>query len=177
MATNFTTVSAAAPKGSLVVEVADQPAKAKVVREGFQVPVVKYNPQAADFFLDNLQVVDIRQTPRVVTQSIPQGTRVLAGTVIDLVLAPATGIPLDIFENVHRDLAQRTVGSVVDTLLANTEVRQTLLKYEDPADVPESERAALTAQFNAADIAIDDSVANTSFAAAFNSARGALAFR
>lgn len=160
-----------------VVEVADKPAVAKVVREGFQVPPVALNVQAAEFFLGNLQPLQPRQTPRVVSQSIKSGTKVTAGTVVDLILAPPSDIPFSIFDNVHKDLRTRSVSTLVDGMLQDPGVRQTLLKYDKAQDVPAAERTSLTTQFQNANIGVDDTAADTSFEAAFNSARGALAFK
>lgn len=161
----------------LVVEIADLPTVAKVVREGFQVPSVKLNPQAAEFFLGNLDVLQPRLTPRVVSQSVNPGTKATLGTVVDLVLAPATLIPFNIFDNVHADLQQRNVSDLLDGMLADAATRQTVLKYDKADDVPVADRTALTASFNAADVRINDNNVSTSFAAAFNAARGALAFK
>ncbi len=159
------------------IEVDDKPAVAQVVREGFQVPAVQFNAQAAEFFLGNLDIIQPRQTPRVVSQSIKPGTKVTAGTVVDLTLAPPSAIPFGIFDNVHRDLRNRNISVLVDGILQDNTTRQSLLKYDKAADVPQAERAALTTQFVAASIVIDDAVPEASFEAAFNSARGALAFK
>lgn len=159
------------------VEVAPQPATAKVVREGFQVPAVELNLQAAEFFLGNLDIVAPRQTPRVVSQSLKPGTRVTAGAVVDLVLAPVNDIPFVIFEGVHRDLRERNVATLLDGMLAQPATRQTVLKYQKADDVPQAEREVLARQFAASNIGIDESSAETGFAAAFNAARVALAFK
>jgi hypothetical protein len=161
----------------LMLEVSAAPAKAKVVREGYQVPPVGLNKQAADFFIDNLRPLDPKQTPRVVTQSIPSGTKVTRGTTVDLVLAPPSDIPFGIFDNVHRDLKQRSVSDLVDTMLQNTTVRQTLLKYDKPEDVPTADKALLQSEFGKVQVTIDEGQPDTGFAAAFNAARGALAFK
>lgn len=161
----------------LILEVGAAPAKAKVVREGYQVPAVGLNKQAAEFFIDNLRPLDPKQTPRVVTQSIPSGTKVTRGTTVDLVLAPPSDIPFGIFDNVHRDLRERSVSDLVDGMLQNATVRQTLLKYEKPEDVPAAEKALLQTEFGKAQVTIDEAQADASFAAAYNSARGALAFK
>lgn len=161
----------------VLVEVDDKPAVAKVVREGFQVPSITFNQQKADFFLGNLDVIQPRQTPRVVSQSIKPGTKVGVGTIVDLIMAPPTAIPFDIFDNVHRDLRTRNVSVLVDGILQDPATRQSLLKYDKAQDVPAAEKTALTLQFQAANIGIDDTVPEASFEAAFNSARGALAFK
>ncbi len=181
MATNFTnsriTTNLTFQSEPRTVEVAPQPATAKVVREGFQVPAVALNNQAAEFFLGNLDLVLPRQTPRVVSQSIKPGTRVTAGTVVDLILAPVDDIPFVIFEGIHRDLQQRNVSALLDGMLAQPVTRQTVLKYQKAEDVPAVEREALTQQFRQADVVISEDAAETNFAAAFNAARAALAFK
>ncbi len=161
----------------VVVEVAAEPAKAKVVREGYQVPSAQLNVQATEFFLGNLEVVTPRLTPRVVGQSIKPGTKVTAGTVVDLVLAPAGIVPFDIFDNIHRDLRQRPVTALLDGLLADPTTRQAVLSYARPEDVPAADRERLVAGFAQAQVQVNDSNADTSFAAAFNAARSALAFK
>jgi hypothetical protein len=113
----------------------------------------------------------------VVSQSIRPGTKVTAGTVVDLILAPPSDIPFRIFDNVHRDLRERSVATLVDGMLQDQTTRQTLLKYDKAQDVPAAERTALTQQFQAANVGIDDAAPDSSFEAAFNSARGALAFK
>lgn len=161
----------------VLVEVDDKPAVAKVVREGFQVPAVQINQQATDFFLGGLVPLQPRQTPRVVSQSIKAGTKVNAGTVVDLILAPPTAIPFTIFDNVHKDLRTRNVAALTDGILQDAATRQTLLKYEKASDVPAAEKTALTVQFASASIGVSEAAPETSFEAAFNSARGALAFK
>lgn len=160
-----------------LVDVSETLAKAKVVREGFQVPAVTLNQQAQAFFLDNLEIVTPRLTPRVVSQSIKEGTKVAAGTVVDLILAPPSDIPFRIFDNVHADLVNRNVATLVDGILQDKTTRETLLKYDRAGDVPAAERTALEQQFRSADVGIDDATPSRSFEAAFNSARGALAFK
>jgi beta-lactam-binding protein with PASTA domain len=163
---------------AITVEVAPQPAKANVLREGFQVPAVALNNQAADFFLENLEVLQPRQTPRVVSQSIKPGVRVTAGTVVDLVLAKSSDIPFQIFDGVHTGLRAQPLDSLLNGMLAEPTVRQTVLKYNKAEDVSATDRALLTQQFQrSAQISIDDSSPDTSFNAAFEAARVALAFK
>lgn len=160
----------------MVVDLSPEPAKAKVVREGYQVPAVALNEQKASFFLDNLKQVSPKQEPRVVSQTVPPGTKVLPGTAVDLVLAPTSSIPFDIFDNPHKSLAGKTLN-VLDPVLDDAVVRQTLLKYSAPGDVAPGDKALLSTAFASAGVTVDDTNADTGFGAAFNSARGALAFR
>jgi hypothetical protein len=161
----------------VLIDLSPQPAQAKVVREGFQVPTVALNPAKASFFIDNLTLIDVKQEPRVVSQSVPAGTKVLPGQAVDLVLALTRDIPIDIFELPHRDLKNQRLNLLTDGILQDNAVRQTLLKYALPADVPTSEKTALVAQFAQQGITIDEGNADTGFAAAFSTVRSALAFR
>jgi len=165
------------PAREVLVEVDDKPAVAKVVRDGFRVPSIKLNQQNADSFLGDLEVIQPRQTPRVVSQSIKPGAKVGVGTIVDLILAPPTAIPFNIFDNVHRDLRERSISVLVDGILQNPTTRQSLLRYENAQDVPAAEKAALTQQFQSANIGIDENVPEANFEAAFDSARAALAFK
>jgi len=162
---------------TVLIDLSPQPAQAKVVREGFQVPAVALDIAKAGFFIDNLAQIDVRQEPRVVSQSVPAGTKLLPGQAVDLVLALTRDIPIRIFQTPHRALLDQNLSMLTDGLLQDNAVRQTLLTYATPAEVPAADRAALTAQFNQQGIAIDEASADTGFAAAFNTARSALAFR
>ena len=177
--TGATATAALAKTQALIrtVEVAPAPAIAKVVRDGFQVPAATVNSIAVERFLGTLDVVLPRQTPRIVSQSIKPGTRVTAGTVVDLVLAPISDVPFGIFEGVHRDLRERNVATLLDGMLAQTATRQSFLKYTRPDDMPQVERELLTAQFLTAGVRIDNTSSEADFSAAFNTARVALAFK
>lgn len=173
----FFTTAKAGQVETRTVEVAPKPAVAKVVREGFQVPVAKLDAVQVERFLGTLDIVQPRQTPRIVSQSIAPGVRVTAGTVVDLVLASVDDVPFGIFEGVHKDLRERNVATLLDGMLAQTATRQTLLKFDKAEDVPQADRAALTTQFQGANVAIDEADPNANFESAFNAARIALAFR
>jgi hypothetical protein len=162
---------------TVVIDLSPQPAQAKVVREGFQVPAVALDVAKAGFFIDNLAQIDVRQEPRVVSQSVPAGTKVLPGTAVELVLALTSHIPISIFQTPHRSLKDQALNTLTDGILQDSTVRQTLLSFASHADVPPAAKTALVAQFNANGITIDEANADTGFAAAFNTARSALAFR
>jgi hypothetical protein len=159
-----------------IVDVSDRPAKVNVVREGFTVPPAAINEQRAAGFLEDLVQLPPQQTPRVVSQNIPAGTKVTAGTVVDLVLAPKQIIPWDIFENVHAGVAGQFLPAA-DAALSNTQARQILLKYDDPADVPETERAVLTNALQGTPLQVDPEDPDRGFDRAFSTGRNALTFR
>jgi len=63
------------------VDLSEQPAKAKIVRQGYDVPAVKLDLKKVDQFVGDLAQIPTSQLPRVVSQAIPPGTKVTAGTV------------------------------------------------------------------------------------------------
>jgi hypothetical protein len=170
-------VTAAPRERVVVVDLSPEPAKAKVVREGYQVPKAPLDPQKAAFLVDELIGILPEQTPRVLSQSIPAGSKVTQGTTVDLVLASAEVIPFDIFENVHQDLKGRTLSSLIEGTLQSPQVRKTLLQYERAEDVPANEKQALINALSSAEVGVDEGDEQRTFKRAFDSARGALAFK
>jgi len=81
--TRSTTKSAT---GIEFVDLSDKPAKAKIVRQGFDVPEAKLDTKKVDQFLGDLTQISTKEAPRVVSQAIAPGTKVTAGTVVDLVM-------------------------------------------------------------------------------------------
>lgn len=167
-----------APKEKVVVvDLSPEPAKAKVVREGYQVPRAKLDVQKTGFLLEELVIVPPQQTPRILAQSIAPGSKVAQGTSVDVVLANTDVIPFDIFEEVHEDLKGRQLSELLDTALQSAQVRKTLLQYEKAEDVPLGEKQALILALESANVGVDDQDDTRSFARAFESARSALAFK
>ena len=158
------------------IDLSEKTKTAKVVREGFAVPQVPLDRTKAIFAIENMVTVLPRSMPRVVSQSIPAGTKVPPGTVIDFVVVPKTDIPFNIFENVHDSLTTKNLDHV-DDLLENVSVREVLLKHESAADVTPAEKAALVTAFQGKGIAVDEAQPGKTFEKAFNSVRGAVAFR
>lgn len=173
----FTATTAASRSAPVFVDVSEKTVKADVVREGYLVPAATVDKSKADFFVGELVEVTKRDEPRVVNQSVAPGTAVPAGTVVNLVLTPRANVPFDIFENVHEALLDNSVDLLLDGPLADARIRENVLKFEKAADVPEDVRGQLVTAFEGANIGIDDDQASTSFEAAFNGARAALAFR
>jgi len=179
MAKDITNVSLGSSSGlqqRQVIEISPKPVTSKVVREGFEVPKVTLNKTAATFAIDNLAIVGPRFLPRVVSQSIPPGTKVTRGTVVDFVVVPKQDIPFDIFENIHAGLIGKGLTQV-DDLVENVTVRNVLLKNETAADVTAADRAVLVTEFQKKGIAVDDAQPGTTFEKAFESVRMAVAFR
>jgi hypothetical protein len=163
-------------KAQQIIEISPKPVTSKVVREGFEVPKVTLNKATSTFAIDNLITVLPRFLPRVVSQSIPPGTKVTRGTVVDFVLVPKQDIPFDIFENVHDALIGKGLTQV-DDLVENVAVRNVLLKNENAADVTAADKAVLVTEFQKKGIAVDDAQPGKTFEKAFESVRMAVAFR
>jgi hypothetical protein len=158
------------------IDISDKPTKAKVVREGFEVPTVVLDEKKTTFVLDNLPTVLPRFSPRVVSQSIPPGTKVTPGTVVDLILAPKDAIPFEIFDNVHADLKTRAL-SHVDDVVENVAVREVLLRRDTASEVTAEEKQLLVTEFQKKGVTVNEADSTRTFARAFDSVRGAAAFR
>jgi len=149
---------------------------AKIVRQGFDVPAVTFDPRKVEQFIGGLDIVIPKDVPRVVSQSIATGTKVAKGTVVDLVLAPRTKIPFEIFPNLHLDLATKKLADF-EMLLTDSTVKKTLLTYDSPDIVPISEKENLKTQFLRAGITVDETNPGKTFDKAFQSVRNAMAFQ
>jgi len=165
-----------APVETQFVDLSDKPVKAKIVREGFDVPPVVLDEKKTSFVLDNLPTILPQAAPRVVSQSVPAGTKVTPGTVVDLVLAPKEAIPFDIFDAVHADLKGKALTHVND-VVENVSAREVLLKRESAAEVTNDEKQLLTTEFQKKGITVNEADPNRTFAKAFENVRGAVAFR
>ena len=148
----------------------------KISRGGFEVPATTLNPAIVGTFVGGLTPILPVSEPRVLTQSIPKGTTVPLGTKVDITMTARNVIPFDIFEAPHAALKGKLLDAV-DPVLDDPAVRETLLKFENPADVPAADKANLIAQFKTVHVDVNDASPDTSFNAAFQSMRGALAFR
>jgi hypothetical protein len=101
---------------------------------------------------------------------------VVAGTVVDLVLAPRDSIPFDIFTDIHADLKGKPI-TAMDPVLNDAASRQILLANTNSTDLNAADKTTLTNAFQAAKIKIDETDPTRTFDLAFQAARGALAFR
>lgn len=161
---------------NVLVDLTETVKSAQIVRRGYQVPAAKVDVSQAAKVIGELQVVNPKVLPRVISQSIVPGTKVPAGTAVDLVLAPKTIIPIDIFEGVHAAFKGKTVSDA-DPIATDVDARKILLTYEDPADVPAPEKQALTQILTRNGVNIDNTKTDTSFDAAFNTMRSVMAFQ
>jgi len=162
---------------TILVDLTEKSAKAKVVREGYQVPPAALDKNKAQFEFDNYEITPPKTLPRVVSQSVPAGTKVSSGTVVDLVLVPRSGVRFDIFEGVHADFKGKSVEFMTEGMLEDSKTRQILLTHENAADIPAADKTFLQGLFNDSGISFDETKEDKSFKSAYDTARGALAFK
>lgn len=160
-----------------VIDVSEKPLKPNVVRQGKQVPFVALDKGVVDAVIAPDVIIQPGQAPRVVSQSIPPGTKVARGASVDLVLAPRSRIPGRVFTGGHAGFATRDVADIVENLLTDEAVVAAVLDFEDPSELPAQSRSAVENALQEADIPIDEGDPNQSFAAAFRSLKGAAAYR
>jgi len=172
-----TNISASALAASRVfVDLTEDVKSAQIVRRGYQVPAARVDVAQAAKIIGDLQIVDPKVLPRVISQSIVPGTKVTAGTAVDLVLAPKSSIPVDIFQGIHTAFKGKPL-TFTDPIATDAAARKILLTYEHPEDVPAVEKQALTGILTQNGVAIDDSKTETSFNAAFDTMRNVMAFQ
>ncbi|WP_166424582.1 PASTA domain-containing protein [Paraglaciecola sp. 20A4] len=162
----------------IFVDLDDKPAIASVVRGGFKVPSVLPDNARLEAFLSGLQIREPTREPRVLDQNIAAGTRVSVGTEVDLILAPREDINIGIFDDIHIDVKDTSIGELLDRVKDQNDLRGLVLKYENANDVEENDKVILTdmlGQF--AGININEGKPGQGFSNAFNSVRVALAFK
>lgn len=162
---------------TVFIDLTERTTKAKVVREGYQVPPATFDKNKAQFEFDNFDIVPPKELPRVVSQSVPAGTKVTRGTVVDLLLVPKSGVPFDVFDGVHADFKGKNVDFLTEGMLEDARARQIFLTYENADDIPPADKTLLQGQFNRSGITFDETREDKNFKSAFNTARAALAFR
>src|SRR5215475_11003500 len=87
-----TTINPLALKTAINVDVGDKTVVPTVVRDGQEVQPPPLNPAKVGDLLTRLQPITRINIPRIMSQSIPPGTRVQKGTPVDIVLLPVSDI-------------------------------------------------------------------------------------
>jgi hypothetical protein len=157
-----------------VVDISQKPAIAKIVRQGFNVPVAALNTKQVEQFIGGLTPTKPQDVPRVLSQSIAPGTLVAVGAAVDLVLAPRTRIPFTVFQDLHAGFAGKNIADLEPLL--SPQIKQTLLNHETTTTVPPAELLVLTTELkNKLNVTVNSNdpkeVEN-----AFQTARNAIAF-
>lgn len=142
--------AAAAP---VFVEVGGSAIVANITREGRRLPPIALDPGV---IADLIGSVVTRPRLKVVRQSVEAGRAAERGTVVDLVLAEPTRLPIGIVANVHAGLASRTIGDVHAALIApNPEVARIVRTVEEPSDLSATDRQTLATALTQAGVPVE----------------------
>jgi len=158
------------------VEIGDKPIKTTVVRNGKAVVAPLVDHLKVDALVDRLVPVRPALSPRVVSQSVPPGTRVQKGTAIDLVLVAPLDIDIGVIANAHEDLVLRPIADVA-IALEDPKLIAILGKYDDPEKVTEADKAVINQAADKMQIQLDpDPQSKKSLGSFLNALEGAHAF-
>lgn len=173
-------LSGAAAEREVFVDLSRTPKRANIVREGFDIAEAKIVPTELERVIGDLRVQPKREAPRVVAQSVRPGQKVPTGSAVGLTLARTQDIPVRIFEGVHADLADRTIGDVLAQTLDREQNRTALgivLRKQSSSELSTAERQEVTRMLNETDVTIDDATVGRDFDSAYRVLRYSSAYR
>jgi hypothetical protein len=160
---------------SRVVDVGATTVIPTVVRAGEEVKSPQLNIDKVSDLVGRLVPITRIKVPRVVSQSIPAGTRIPKGTPVDLVLVPVSDIDFSLLTTVHDDLKAKSIDSVLP-LLSDPAV-DPILKKDSVANLTDAEKATLTSKLATLGVTVDNTVSGKSLDLAFQSLQSAKAFQ
>lgn len=156
------------------IDVSQNAPPPSIVRDGREVTPPAFDPaQVGDFISHSVPLVRT-QVPVTVSQSIPAGTRVARGTPVDLVLTTVSNIPFHIFDNIHADLANKTVA---DLLPVVADARIAPLLDQDPATLNADQKGIITTALKASGVNVVETDPSRNFNLAFQSLQNARVFQ
>lgn len=151
-------LEAAGSQQEVFIALGDASKRAKVVRDDFAVPVFEVDEELFDdFFAGRPRIVN-----KVVSQSIKPGTVVNVGTAIDLVMAPSSSVPGNIFQGGHIVLRDQTISTVYDTYVrGNVSVGRMLSRRASPADLTADDVALIEQLVTEQQVSLSDTPGQT----------------
>jgi hypothetical protein len=161
-----------------VIDISERPAVANVIRDGKQVPAVTTSALNLQNWLNIGVIRPIEDRRRIVSQTVPPGTRVARGTTVDILLADPGIIPINVLDRSHQSLIDRnfTVQNVVDNFLVNPAIRNAVLDAGTADQIPPATQTLIRNAFNAQDMPINDGDPVRDFGAAFRTLKAVAAF-
>jgi hypothetical protein len=144
-----------------------------ITRGGKEVPKTKLDPRLFEGVFVTPKPLD---EPRVVAQSPTEGTPVARGSQVDLIVTAAREVPFDVFVEPHKGFRGKTIGNF-EALLDDDATRNSLLAHENSTSLPAADRERLMAAMRQQNIAVDENDSQATFERAFQTLRGAAAFR
>ena len=160
---------------NVVVDVGATMVIPTVVRAGEEVKSPQLNTDKVSDLVTRLVPITRIKVPRVVSQSIPAGTRIPKGTPVDLVLVPVSDIDFSLLTTVHDDLKTKTIESMLP-LLSDPAV-DPILKKGSVDNLTDAEKATLTSKLAPLGVTVDNTVSGKSLSLAFQSLQSAKAFQ
>ncbi len=143
-----------------------------IVRDGFKIPGVSLSEEA----LRDVLVTLPERRARIVSQSIPPGTKVPRGMAVDLVLSDPGRLPGRIIRNGHVAVADRTLTELSEAFLADRTVLAAVARNETAATLSQDELAAIRAAAERNDVGVTEDDPSRSMEALFTTLRNTYAF-
>jgi hypothetical protein len=160
---------------SRVVDVGAATVIPTVVRGGEEVKSPQLNLDKVSDLVTRLVPITRIKVPRVVSQSIPAGTRIPKGTPVDLVLIPVSDIDFSLLTTVHDDLKAKTIDSMLP--LVSDPAIVPILQKDSVDNLTDAEKATLTSKLAPLGVTVDNTVPGKSLSLAFQSLQSAKAFQ
>jgi hypothetical protein len=173
----FPTVASTRPRATgpttVFVNLGEAEKQANIARDGVAVPIVTIDPRV----LEEVVPIVPRLQPRVVSQSIPAGTRVPQGTSIELVLASPFDLPTKIVPDAHVGLAERPLEQVFrDFIRDRDDVRAVLARNSSADTLTDNDRTVIRRSFEAQGLTLDESQTGLAVRNAFAALQAAQTF-
>ena len=160
---------------NVVVDVGATTVIPTVIRGGQEVKSPQLNVDKVSDLVTRLVPITRIMVPRVVSQSIPAGTRIPKGTPVDLVLIPVSDIDFSLLTTVHDDLKAKTIDSMLP-LLSDPAIVP-ILQKDSVDNLTDAEKATLTNKLAPLGVTVDNTVSGKSLGLAFQSLQSAKAFQ
>jgi hypothetical protein len=161
---------------NIPVDVSEAPKKISINRGGTDVTPPPVNTTKVDDFVGGLVPIDRFLIPRVISQTVPAGTRVARGTVIDVVLVPVRDINVGLIDGTHDGLKTKAIADVLP-IVQDDKVKAVLDKGTDPTALSAEDKKVLTdAASQKLGATVDESTPSKGFNALFNSFQSVRSF-
>jgi hypothetical protein len=166
-------LSAAVAAAPVFIEVGGAGSEANITRDGGRIPSVALNTSVIS---DLIGSISIQPKLKVIRQSVEFGRAVERGATIDLVLAPAGGLPGRIIDGIHPGLADLQLGQMFTEFVnPNPAVSRILRAKTDPTTLTAAERETVAGALTQGGVSVDPADA-ADFASAFAGLQAAQLF-